>query len=1092
MTPGGSHPYIEVFGRGRITTSGQECSLSPQQFAFVAIICGETRITRPRMAHLLWRAEADTRTRHRLRQLYHKVNRLADRAVVVAHSDHFYLDPSVEADLHNYRGLVADGRLREAAEALAKGLLVGREDRLSLSVLDWRDGLSHKMRLHLLSEAQAKWNATSVSGDWSAARDAAEACHTLRPADPAIVAQVVEARARAGEVLAAELAYVTHRERHPHGESRQLEQAISRARSSRRAGSERRRRSEAPFVGRASAIATFEAMFGDVCSGRVAFAIVSGEAGIGKTRLIAELTRLAALEGFRCLTAQPTELERRISLNPLIDALSEINLEPLLRRLGEPWRSVISAMLPSQAMVTQPLKLPPVDERGVSRRLMDAFSLLLRELAADQPTILFIDDLHWADATTVAALRFYQRRYQDTRLGVIATVRAGFASEPEAAGRYGTGSANCVDRVIELGELREAEARELVARLSDGSIDDATIERLFTLAGLHPLYLTEVVRDHLAGRLDLPHQAGADNGVPISIRQILRARTRSLSDVGVRLLSLLAIAARPMKLSDVGDLLGGSLDATADAVDELQGCRLVGLDREQVWIIHDLFRKAICDGLSAARQGLLHLQLADHVQHTRGTEAAGELAFHYDRAGKPDLSAKFGWTAGDRALGQGAIAEAAHFFELVSRNETDEKRTAEASLRLATALHLARDMNRAAPALELASSRLRRVGLESKARRVDVRRVEALAEAGTTRVDELVARLGTIIEEGRATDDWIAVALALDTQLQLVQLDERLDLVHAMIADFRGVLRRGCREAAAISHRGLAIALMLREPAAALASGREAVELTGGLAPELRLKALNRLLIVLLQQGRLQLSENRSALEEARDLANNSGDLQQRFSYESNVGVASLDAGDLDRAEAHFQQAADLLGAADMTFSRINLAFNLGELALAQGDYARASHHFLSASQHAGLTVPRYTQDLVNAGLGLCAIETGALSQARMREEALAPPPATWYYDPSVLLTFRARLAELRGEADRAVELLDEACTDLDGRLIMAWIKLRLVQCRLLAKQEHPRMRPIAEEGLAVAVDLGLRYRQEQFARYLSFDRPTSVVPSSP
>jgi tetratricopeptide (TPR) repeat protein len=1080
MTLQKSQLVVEVFGRGRVSADGDECLLSPQQFAFVAIICGEVRIARTQMARIMWRAEADARVRHRLRQLFHIVNREADCEVVTSQMDDFCFNPSVHSDLNDYHRLIEGSRLHEAASLLSNGLLAGREDRLSPSVVDWRDALSHEIQRQLQREAQAKWNATSVAGDWSAARDAAEACHLLRPDDPSIVAQLVEARARQEDSLAAELAYVTFRERHPHRDAPQLEAAIARTRSSRLIHAEHRRPAEAPFVGRASAIAGFEAVFSEVRSASVAFATISGEAGIGKTRLLAELRRLAALEGFRCLSAQPTEPERRISLNPLIDALAAVDLEPLLTRLGEPWCSVIAAMLPSEPTHAAPRELPPVDERGVSRRLMDAFSSLLRELAAHQPTIFFIDDFHWADETTVAALRFYQRRHQDTRFGVIATVRSGYATEAELSDGYGTTRAAPVDHVFELKELGEAEARDLVGRLAGDEVDDTTLERLFALAGRHPLYLTEVVRDHLAGRLDVHDTPGATGGVPISIRQILKGRSQSLSDLGLKSLALLAVAATPMSLSDVADLLGDSLDAAADSIDELQRCRLVRFDRDQVWITHDLFRQAIYNGLSAARCGVLHLRLAEHVQHTRGLDAAGRLAFHYDRAGKPGLSARFGWIAGDRAMGQGAIAEAAHFFELVGRNETDEEKTAEASLRLGTALYLARDMNRAAPALELASARLRRLGLEGKARRVDVRRVEALAEAGTTHVDELVARLKSIIDEGRTFGDWIAVALALDMQLQLLQLDERLDRVHALIAKFREVLVHGCQEAAAIAHRGLAIALMLNEPDAALVSGRAAVELAEGLAPELRLKALNRLLIVLLHQGRLRLPESAATLREARDLADNCGDRQQRFSYESNIGVASLDAGDLDRAEVHFRHAADVLGAADMTFSRINLAVNVGELALAQGDYQRASHHFLSASQHQGLAAPRYTQDLVNAGLGLCAIETGALGQARMREEAIGPAPVTWYYDPSILLTFRARLAELRGEVDRAVELLDDACIDLEGRLIMAWIKLRLVQCRLLAKHKHPRMHSIAEEAMAVAADLCLQYRREQFASYLA------------
>ena len=114
--------------------------------------------------------------------------------------------------------------------------------------------------------------------------------------------------------------------------------------------------------------------------------------------------------------------------------------------------------------------------------------------------------------------------------------------------------------------------------------------------------------------------------------------------------------------------------------------------------------------MSEARRALIHRNLADHIQAEGSDESSGELSIHFDRAGEPALSAQYGWIAADRALERGAVAEAAHFYEFVTRNEADEPRRAEATARLATAFHLNRDISRANPALELASSRLRAVG----------------------------------------------------------------------------------------------------------------------------------------------------------------------------------------------------------------------------------------------------------------------------------------------------------------------------------------------------------------------------------------------
>jgi tetratricopeptide (TPR) repeat protein len=193
------------------------------------------------------------------------------------------------------------------------------------------------------------------------------------------------------------------------------------------------------------------------------------------------------------------------------------------------------------------------------------------------------------------------------------------------------------------------------------------------------------------------------------------------------------------------------------------------------------------------------------------------------------------------------------------------------------------------------------------------------------------------------------------------------------------------------------------------------------------------------------------------------------------MGAAFLDAGELDRAEVLLTKAGKLLGSADMTFPRINLACNLGELALARRDFKRAAAAFESAGRHFGLTIPRYTSDFVNAGLGLCALEMGSLSEARRREQELGDPPPVWYYDPTVIIAFRARLLERRGAREQAVELLSHAADDLEGRLVMAWLKVRSLQVRLMLRAGVPGSRELAEEGLVLSRTLNLPYRSAEF-----------------
>jgi predicted ATPase len=123
--------------------------------------------------------------------------------------------------------------------------------------------------------------------------------------------------------------------------------------------------------------------------------LISGESGIGKTRVLGEICREAAARGFRCLRADPVELERSIPLNCILDALRDVDLEPHLEALGRPWSSVIASLMPPGTLRHPAEEPPPIQPSSLSRRLLDSFSLLFDRLAREQPTVLFIDDLQW-------------------------------------------------------------------------------------------------------------------------------------------------------------------------------------------------------------------------------------------------------------------------------------------------------------------------------------------------------------------------------------------------------------------------------------------------------------------------------------------------------------------------------------------------------------------------------------------------------------------------------------------------------------------------------------------------------------------------
>jgi DNA-binding SARP family transcriptional activator/tetratricopeptide (TPR) repeat protein len=1075
----GAGYQVSLFGGPRFEGPAGTFTLSPYQAALLALVYAEEGISRPRISRILWRRDLDSRTRARIRQLCHQIQRKAGG--VILRSDGDALEPldTVRSDVRDFRAEIEASELLLAAQRLAMGFLPDTLPGVEVEFDDWRQRFEHRMRKGLVASARTAWEFSAGQGEWGPARDAAEALYLLSPRSAEACEHTIEARARLGKLRAAEVAYAEYRTLHGAAAvPASLDQLMERVRQIDHEEDNSCDIAHVPFLGRARAITELSSVFGDVKAGKFSFAVISGEAGIGKTRLMAELQRSATLDGVRCLSAHPVELERRISLNPILDALRAVDLHAHLTALGEPWKSVVGSMLPHGALSIPLDALPPIEEQGLSRRLLDAFALLLNSLAEECPTLLFIDDLQWADATTISLLRFYQRRWPESRFGVVSTLRPEAISERNPVATYLSDSDHVTHR-LPLGELEEDEGLQLIELLGKGRISADASAKLIRLAGFHPLYLTELARDLLAERLVLPDSDSPDVQIPISVRHILIARTKGLSDSATAIAQILSAIAKPMHLASLGELAHLTLDATADAVEELRRSRIVELNRDTAWVAHGLFRSALYAGLSEPRRVLVHRQIADMLLEGSGEDDAGELATHLEKAGDAGMASTQGWLAGDRALQQGAVAEAAYFFELVTRNEQDHVKRATATARFGCALFLGRDMARAIPALELASGRLRGVGADREARRVDIRRIEGLAGTGLEALGDLLERLATVREEAREADDWEAVALALDVELQLLDGSTDLAGIRRVFADMKSVASRGGPEAGTVCHLGLAMSVLWGDPVAGMKSARLAVRLSEQ-ALEHRPMALLRLMVVLQLRALALTPESEAVIAEARELAAHRGDLRLSFLIESNLAVGLLDSGELDRAEVQLEKSATMLGAANMGRDRFNHANNRAELGLARSDYEDAERWFREANREVGASTPEYAEDIINAGLGLCALESGALGVARQCEEAGVVLPTLLTFDPSTIVTFKVRLLERRDQIAEAIDLLDTVSDRLRGRLDLAWLKLGIFRLGKLAKWGHGRSaEALAPMYISFARASHLSRREAEF-RYLT------------
>lgn len=1081
---------LRLFGGPEITGSGGPVKLTPHQQCLVALVAvaGAGGIDRARVIQLFWEAADSPRTRHRLRQLVHGLrSRVGAEALGPSDADPLRFS-HVGTDLEAWARLLEDGPLLEAAELLRAGFAVRIHEPPSRTFADWLDGKRQAMRARLEDRAARVWDASSEAARWHEARDAAEALFLLAPSDESRVRCVIEARAMTGNRQAAEAAYGSHRATlgdddllHPSVVALMERIRAMSLRETGRTGGRGGTVRGIPLVGREETLRELASCLDRVCEGEVQLALLTGEGGIGKTRILTELRRRAGIEGFRVLSASPVQVEQRLPLSALADALGGADIRHHVAGLDEPWRTLVAAFLPTHQGISTLNEVPPIQESGLSRRLLDAFSFLLAAVAEEGPTILTVDDLQWADDTTLAVLQFVKRRWDGGSLGIIGTVRP-----PRELGRrwpspYLNQLMAVADHRRDLTGLSPEQARTLIHHTAGKNLSEDEEERLVALGGRNPFFLIELTRDHLGGRLPLSQARDEPLPLPISLQELFESRLDTLAEPARAIAEILAIRGRPIAMSKLTTLAEMSLEDTAQSVEALLGPRLAEVDRGMVSISHELFRSAFYQQVSPARLAMRHLQIAHHLLAEAGPLPHGELALHLSRGGEAARAAHHGRLAAERAVENGAIAEAIHLLRIVVENEPDDSTRAEGTAELARLLHVSRDMERAAPLLEAAADQLRVVGRRTQALRLDIRRVESLVEASGTPVAEAVDRLTHIKEEARREGDWVAVAMALDTEMHLLHQVGDIESIRGIFAEMRACLHSGDREAECLANASLAMSILFGDPTEGLATAREAVRIAEeeGFGQHL-LRAQTRLMLVLVYRGESHLTDGLELLSNARARSATVGDLGLRFFLESSVGVGALDAGNFALAQQAFQRSSEVLKTVGDDSTRMNLLYNRGELALTQGDPELAIRLFAEGARVLGERPFGEMQALLNAGIGLSHLQIGSLKVARERAEAITKIPPLESFDPTLLLSFRSKVLRRQGRARDALDELERTSEQLRVRLPVAWLK-----CQVLLLESASALGVVGDlldsavEGANLASQLKMPLHEERLQRFL-------------
>jgi DNA-binding SARP family transcriptional activator/tetratricopeptide (TPR) repeat protein len=408
------------------------------------------------------------------------------------------------------------------------------------------------------------------------------------------------------------------------------------------------------LVGRDAELRVLQGVWREAAAGRPRLALVRGDAGVGKSRLAAEMAELARLQGAVVAAAQCFGTSGRLALSAVADWLRAAAVRATMPSLEEVWRIEVERLVPNGRNRAEPdAGTGPMVEGWQRHRFFEG---LARALAgAGRPTLLVLDNLQWSDQETRAFLTFALGLRPDTPVMVVATLRAAdLDHEPGLQEWIAMIRATAMLREVAVHPLDGPDTVRLAVEISDRRLSAADRELLQATTGGFPLHVIEAARG-----------GGADpDAGSLPIGDLGGVLSRRLDQVGVEARDVAGLAGAVGRdftldlLSEASDL---DADSVVRAVDELWRARIIHEIDDGYDFSHDLLRDTAYARVSPPKRWLLHRRLAQALEllHADDPDAvSAQLAEQYAHGGRAARAVEYYGRAAAVAADRFAHAEA--------------------------------------------------------------------------------------------------------------------------------------------------------------------------------------------------------------------------------------------------------------------------------------------------------------------------------------------------------------------------------------------------------------------------------------------------
>ena len=461
------------------------------------------------------------------------------------------------------------------------------------------------------------------------------------------------------------------------------------------------------FVGREQEMATLRTHLEDTFAGSGRIVLLVGEAGIGKTRTAHELAAHALVRGAQVFTGRCYEGEGAPPFWPWVQVvrtyLHDCDLEALQTNMGTGTVDIAQVIPEVRERLPKHLQSPPLDSEYGQFRFFDSFTTFLKKVAHTQPLVLILDDLHWADASSLLLLQFLVQGLGDAPLLVVGTYRP-LALELYHPLRQALGELARAhgSQTIELRGLMERDVASFIHNTTGVSPDVTLLTAVYQQTEGNPFFLSEVVR-LLANEEQQAHisttQSVSTIPIPQRVYDVISRRLTQLSEDCLRVLKLASVVGREFTLEVLTQASDLPRTHILQGLEEAIAARIITDDRQTdatYSFSHALIRETLYKELPLTQRITFHGKVGEALEKLSATyphPSLTELAYHFAIAAQSGAGIKkaidYAAQAGERATAVFAYEEASKHYQdalrLLNHHEPDEAMRCELFLALGDA-----------------------------------------------------------------------------------------------------------------------------------------------------------------------------------------------------------------------------------------------------------------------------------------------------------------------------------------------------------------------------------------------------------------------